>query len=90
MAIQSGDMASILTKSLNLNSVELQFVTYPKGLRCFKCGKRASFATTGVTCVNNPQHYTTNLNYLIELIDSLDGALREKNDESIKGGSTFL
>ena len=83
-----GEAEFILKNSLGLRDVKEKTTSE---LKCLKCGARAYLNSSNVTCTSGQKgHEQTNKDYITNLIDLLDGALRAKNDETIKGGSTFL
>ena len=83
-----GEAEFILENSLGLKNIRSSTISE---LKCLKCGARAYLNSSNVTCTSGKTgHQQTNKDYITNLIDLLDGALRAKNDESIKGGSTFL
>ena len=83
-----GEAEFILKNSLGLKDVRGSTISE---LKCLKCGARAYLNSSYVTCTSGQTgHQQMNRDYITNLIDLLDGALRAKNEESIKGGSTFL
>lgn len=83
-----GEAEFILENSLGLKNVRGSNISE---LKCLKCGARAYLNSNYVTCTSGKkEHEQMNRDYITKIIDLLDGALRAKNDESIKGGSTFL
>lgn len=83
-----GEAEFILKNSLGLKNVKSSTISQ---LKCLKCGARAYLNSSYVTCTSGKkEHEQMNRDYITNLIDLLDGALRAKNDETIKGGSTFL
>lgn len=83
-----GEAEFILKNSLGLKDVR---GSKTSELKCLKCGARAYLNSSYVTCTSGKTgHQQTNKDYITNLIDLLDATLRAKNDETIKGGSTFL
>ena len=90
MAISSSDARTLLMNALNLNTEEVASTTKSK-LKCLICSKRAYQSSSYVYCTSNiTSHRKTNLIYLTELLDLYETLLKAKNDDTLKGGSSFL
>lgn len=83
-----GEAEFILENSLGLKNIRSSTISQ---LKCLKCGTRAYLDSSYVICTSGKkEHKKTNRDYIKDLIDLLDATLTAKNDETIKGGSTFL